>query len=67
MGFCSMVFRHLRCLILGIITLLIVPQRASADWSGQMTEFYPLGDFLSIGTYGKDLNKELGKTVNQGD
>ena len=29
------------------ISIMLLPQIVFADWRGQVTEFYPLGDFLS--------------------
>ena len=31
-----------------ILSFLLGPQHVYADWAGQVTEFYPLGDFPSM-------------------
>ena len=42
-----MICRYFIYFFLGILSFFIAPQLVLADWRGQVTEFYPLGDFLS--------------------
>ena len=39
--------RYFRYFWIAILSFMLSPHHVSADWSGQVTEFYPLGDFLS--------------------